>query len=281
MKTYRRSLWGCFSITVLLLSYTFAATADETADYFKQNCFSCHTIGGGRLTGPDLKDVTKRQKADWLMRYVVDPKAMIDSGDPYAAKLFQEARGVVMPIVAGINKERVAALLNLIEAESKLEKSQFQGMMISLEPFTQRDIDIGRDIFLGIKPLAKGGIACVSCHSIKGINYMGGGKLGPDLSRVFERLEGRKAIGAWLFSPPTANMSVLFKNTPISMEEIMPLIALFEASAKAGGEDDGGSSLTFFLAGLIGAGLVLGVIGAYWKDRLRNVRRSLVNGGAQ
>ena len=36
----------------------------ETAQYFRQNCASCHTIGGGRLTGPDLKDVTKRKERD-------------------------------------------------------------------------------------------------------------------------------------------------------------------------------------------------------------------------
>ena len=27
--------------------------AQDTDDYFRQKCFSCHTIGGGPLTGPD------------------------------------------------------------------------------------------------------------------------------------------------------------------------------------------------------------------------------------
>lgn len=280
MKHCRILLWVGISFGFLLVTAWTPLLADETADFFRQNCFSCHTIGGGRLTGPDLKDVALRAKPDWLVRYLLDPKAMIDSGDPYAAKLLQEARGVVMPTVAGINKDKAAALLALIDAESKLEKSQFQGMMISLAPFTQKEIDLGRDIFLGRKPLANGGPICISCHSIKGINYMGGGKLGPDLSRVFERLDGRKALGAWLMSPATANMGPLFKNTTLKMEEIIPLIALFESSAKAGGEDDGGSSLTFLFAGLICAGIVMGFIASYWQDRHRAVRRPMVNGGA-
>lgn len=258
-----------------------AGSADETADFFRQNCFSCHTIGGGRLTGPDLKDVAQRAKPDWLVRYMLDPKAMIDSGDPYAAKLLQEARGVVMPTVAGLTKERAVALLALIEAESKLEKSQFQGVMISMEPFTPKEIALGKAIFLGDKPLANGGTPCISCHAIQGINYLGGGKLGPDLSRVFERLEGRKGLGAWLTSPATANMGSLFKNTPLKMEEIVPLIALFETAAKAGGEDDGGAAISFLLLGLIGAGVLMGIIAAYWKDRHRNVRRTLVHGGTR
>jgi hypothetical protein len=32
-----------------------SASAQEAADFFQQNCASCHTITGGRLTGPDLK----------------------------------------------------------------------------------------------------------------------------------------------------------------------------------------------------------------------------------
>ena len=77
--------------------------AQDAAAFFKQNCTSCHTIGGGRLTGPDLKDVTQRKDRPWLTRFIVDPRAVLDSGDPYAAKLFEEARGAVMAKIVGIN----------------------------------------------------------------------------------------------------------------------------------------------------------------------------------
>ena len=73
------------------------SAAQDAAEYFRQNCASCHTIGGGRLTGPDLKDVTVRRDHAWLLRYIPDPKSMIDAGDPVATQLFQEARGVLMP----------------------------------------------------------------------------------------------------------------------------------------------------------------------------------------
>jgi cytochrome c2 len=33
----------------------------EAVGFFRQNCTSCHTIGGGRLTGPDLKNVTRQK----------------------------------------------------------------------------------------------------------------------------------------------------------------------------------------------------------------------------
>ena len=62
-----------------------AAFCQEAADYFRQNCTSCHTIGGGRLTGPDLKDVTQRKDRQWLARFILDPGGVIAGGDAYAA----------------------------------------------------------------------------------------------------------------------------------------------------------------------------------------------------
>src|ERR1041384_5475750 len=133
--------------------------AQEAADFFRQNCISCHTVGGGRLTGPDLKNVTQRKEPAWLVEFLQNPQAMLDKGDPYALKLQQEARGVVMPVVGGVTKERAQALLALLEAESKLPKSQFAGMQISDRPFTPYDIAQGRRIFTGERTLANTGTA--------------------------------------------------------------------------------------------------------------------------
>ena len=43
---------------------TATGSAQEAADFFRQNCISCHTVGGGRLTGPDLKNVTQRKERE-------------------------------------------------------------------------------------------------------------------------------------------------------------------------------------------------------------------------
>ena len=60
----------------ILLLAARSGVADEAATYFRQNCMSCHTIGGGRLVGPDLKDVSKRADKDWLLRFMVNPKSL-------------------------------------------------------------------------------------------------------------------------------------------------------------------------------------------------------------
>lgn len=264
-------------MAVLLVSFTPVLSAQQpAADYFRQNCASCHTIGGGRLTGPDLKDVGQKKDRAWLVQWLQNPKAVIDAGDPYAQKLLQDSRGVVMPAVGGMNPATANALLDLIDAESKLPKSRFAGSQISDRPFTAQDVVMGRELFSGQRRLAAGGPACISCHTMRGLGGLSGGRLGPDLTLVYERLQGRKGLSAWLVNPGSPTMAPVFRATQIQPEEILPLVAYFEDAAKKGGQDDSSALLNFFL---LGAGvMVVGLVSldAIWKKRIHGVRRQLV-----
>jgi mono/diheme cytochrome c family protein len=266
----------CYCGTFLATILSMPAEAQDTPDYFRQNCISCHTIGGGRLTGPDLKDVTKRQTREWLSKYLMNPRVMIDSGDPYAKKLFEEARNLPMPTPSGITPERAEKLLDLIEAESLLEKSQFKGLQISTAPFTDLDRARGRGIFRGTQRLAAGGTACISCHSLQGVAALGGGRLGPDLTNVYERLKGRAALSAWLLAPGTETMQPIFKNHPLTVEEIQSLVAFFESTTAEPPADSSRGQVTFLLSGLAGAIVGVFFLDAMWKGRFQSVRRTLV-----
>ncbi len=253
------------------------AAAQDTPDYFRQNCMNCHTIGGGRLTGPDLKDVISRRDAEWLINFLQNPKAVIDSGDPYAAKLVEDSRGVIMPLAPGMTRYRGEQIVKLIEAESKFEKSQFQGIRISNKPFTAQDRNAGYEIFVGEQRLKNGGAACNGCHSINGLPALGGGHLGPDLTRVFERLKGRKSLAAWLMAPATETMQPVFKNHPLDSDEIHSLTAYFEAAAKYGEADTSVDRIAFLLLGLGVATAMVFAFDAIWKRRFHAVRRPLVD----
>jgi mono/diheme cytochrome c family protein len=273
----RPAVVAAFAAIVLLMAGP--AGAQDPAAFFKQNCTSCHTIGGGRLTGPDLKDVTQRKERAWLTRFVQDPKAMLDSGDPYAAKLLQEARGAVMAKVVGIDESTAVQLLDLIEAESKLPKSRFVGAQISDRPFSALDFAAGRQIFLGERRLKANGPACLSCHSVAGLPNLGGGRLAPDLTRVFERLGGRKGLSTWLTAPPTVTMAPVFKNHPLESEEILPLVAFFQDAAQKGGVADTSTWMFNFLLLALGATVVaLILFDLIWIRRFRAVRRPLILG---
>jgi cytochrome c2 len=262
---------ACFVATAVI------ASSDPAAAYFRQNCMSCHTIGGGRLVGPDLKDVESRKDRAWLLQFVVNPKQFLDGGDPYAAKLREESRGAVMPNISGLDMPKAEALLDLIGKESKLPKSQFSGLNIGDQPFTNRDIANGRAIFHGTRRLKNGGPSCLACHSVEGLVSLGGGRLGPDLTKVFERMQGRKNLASWLQAPATLTMRPLFVNNALTNDEIVALVAFLEQEAKRPPEAQQTSTLSFFFLGL--GGSVLGFIGAdtIWRKRFRGVRKPMVN----
>src|SRR3970040_1158488 len=57
---------------------------------FQTFCVACHTIGAGRLVGPDLAGVHERRSEQWLERFVASAQSMIESGDPDAVAVYEE-----------------------------------------------------------------------------------------------------------------------------------------------------------------------------------------------
>lgn len=265
-----------FTLLMLALA-ALPLSAQEPAGYFKANCMSCHTVGGGRLAGPDLKDVTQRRDKAWLVQWMQSPRTVLDSGDPYAQRLLQDSRGVVMPPPAGINPQLAAALVDLLAEESKLPRSQFAGVQMSDRPFNPQDVALGMALFTGERRLANGGPPCISCHTMKGMSGLHGGRLGPDLTLVYERLQGRKGLGAWLGAPASPTMAPVFKATALSNDEIFAMTALFEHETRQRGHDDQTPLLNFFLLGVGGAVVGLVMFDRIWKKRLTGVRRQLVH----
>jgi len=277
------AMWVCLSVFL----FSDRCRGQETAAFFKANCASCHTIGGGRLTGPDLKGVVERaaeagKDREWLVNFIMDPQRVINTGDAYANQLLQEARGVVMPKIMGLDREKAEFLIELIEEESKLEESQFKGSAVSTEPFTAQDVERGMALFTGREQFKSGAAMCMSCHRMAGIGGLGGGNLGPDLTRVYEEGQyvsgGRATLSSWLMSPATPTMQSLLENKPLEPDEIHALVALMENRATTAQPVSAGAPMiSFAVLGLLGAALILFVFDSLWNKRLRAVRRSLVD----
>ena len=252
------------------------APSEETIAFFRQNCMSCHTIGGGRLTGPDLKGAAERADAAWLAEFILDPKGVIDSGDPYAAELLRESRGVYMSAIPGMDRALADKLVRLIVAESAKESSEFAGLQISDRPLTAEDVALGRDLFRGAAAYENGAPSCISCHSLAGIGGLGGGRLGPDLTDVYDRLEGRKALSAWLGAPPSLVMQPVFKDHALEGEEVLALVAYLKSVAESPAEEESASTLQFVLSGFGGALFLLVLFDFLWRKRYRASRRPML-----
>ena len=258
------------------LAFPRNAAAQRPDEFFQENCASCHTIGGGRLIGPDLKDAVQQKDRSWLERFIQDPNAVISSGDHYALQLQKDAGGIVMPKMPGVTPEMAKALLDMIEEKSQIQAPS-AAVNISEQPFTSNDVLTGTEIFLGKRKLNQAGPPCISCHTLGLIGGFGGGRLGPDLTQVYVRLGGRKSLGAWLSAPATATMQSVFRNHPLQPGEILPLIAFFENASRQAQPTTAMSQIKFSVAGFLGTALGLAVMGWSWRGRVRTVRRALVS----
>jgi cytochrome c2 len=252
------------------------ADAQDAADYFHQNCTMCHSVGGGRLIGPDLGGVTKRKNRAWLIRFLQDPKAMIDSGDSYASQLSHDANGVVMPTPTGMTPVLADSILTYLEAGPGAAQARDTGPSTTDRPFTEADIENGRRIFVGRQPLANGGPACVSCHTLKTVGGLGGGQLGPDLTNEIDRLGGRRGATAWLTSPPTTTMQAVFSTHALGPEEILPLLAAIDDASRQGQTARNATTLKFSGFGVGGMLIGLILLNAIWRGRIQSVRRSVI-----
>ena len=93
-----------------------AATAAEAGqELFKDHCAACHTIGKGKLVGPDLAGVTSRREAGWLQRQIKEPDRLIAEKDPIALQLLREADDVEMP-PPEISSEQVVAIIAFLKS---------------------------------------------------------------------------------------------------------------------------------------------------------------------
>ncbi len=77
-------------------------------------CAACHTIGKGKLIGPDLKGVNDRHDEAWLLSFIKSSQKMIINGDPVAVKLFEEYNKIPMPD-NNLTDDQIRGILNYIK----------------------------------------------------------------------------------------------------------------------------------------------------------------------
>jgi mono/diheme cytochrome c family protein len=212
-------------VVLLLFTITAAAsfdwqTADQGQQIFTQKCASCHTIGGGKLVGPDLQGVTSLRERVWLQEFILDPNSKFDSGDPIALQLLQEFNNIKMPNMA-LTAADVDSVLLFLESSSGAAQP-------TAPPATGvGGAAAGQHLFTGQTQLANGGTACNACHSINGSGLLDGGTLGPDLTQVLTRY-GEPGLTAAISTINFPTMIGIFGAKPLTPQEAADLVAYFK-----------------------------------------------------
>lgn len=116
--------WGIPALGVLMsvvwLGPIHHGKAAETGqEIFQSLCAACHTIGKGRLVGPDLAGVTSRREESWLIRQIKEPDRLIAENDPIAMQLLQEADNVPMAPLELSDEEVIAVIAYLKSTEQQ------------------------------------------------------------------------------------------------------------------------------------------------------------------
>jgi mono/diheme cytochrome c family protein len=281
-KVGLRSVCVCFAAVALQLFLTAMVNGQsiqEGQSLFGTKCYSCHNIGSGDKTGPDLKGVSTRRAKDWLHAFVNGPAAMNAKGDATAQQLFAKFGSTVMPD-QGLTPQQIDSILMLIDdLTNKNQVFVPAGAKLS-RAIVPTDVAVGSQFFTGRTKLQNGGTACISCHSIKGIGMFGGGTLGPDLTGVNLKYRDPELI-AILQNPNFPTMSTVFGGHALTDEEIVQLFALFQNAKLVNPMPATQAGVTtldpkFFVIGVAAMLLILTLFNLAWRNRLRGVREPLV-----
>jgi len=260
------------ALTAFLSDHPFAQTQGE--QIFKKTCIACHTIGSGRLVGPDLKDVFKRRTEDWIINFVKSSQGMIKSGDPDAVAIFNEFNKTIMPDQALID-DQIKDIILYIKQQSTgggqktmtTELVHSSGM--TLEFAGEDEVLKGKNLFLGNTRLTNRGPACISCHNVNFANTPAGGLLALDLTNTFSKLS-ETGIGAIISNPPFPVMNTAYKNHMITQDETFYLAAfLQQVNHDSPNNQPVNYQSTFLYTGIIGTAILFGLFGGFWWNRKR------------
>lgn len=266
---------------LIILSYFFTFIISSSAQnqgeqLFSQKCSACHTVGRGKLIGPDLANVQDRRTEEWIIKFVQFSQSVIKSGDSTAIAVFNQHNKVVMPD-QDLKVNQIKSIIDYITTNSPNANSPNKkppAQIFSAASFTAADIERGKNIFEGTTKLTNNGPPCISCHNIDNPKVFNGGLLAKDLTTVFSRL-GAVGIDGTLRNPPFPAMVNGFGSSPLTDQEIKDILAfLYDAGNRGPFQSTPLLSQFVLLIGIIlGLNIVLVILLIMWQ----RVKKDSVN----
>jgi len=224
------------------------------AQVYMMKCLGCHTVGGGALSGPDLKPTLT-----WPRENLANAiRRMEQQVGPMSEEEVEDLTDLLL------NPEAPA----LLDAE---RQRMVQQRARDMEPASAA---VGRMFFEGRRPLSHGGLACTACHEAGGR----GGNLASSLTNVSLRMDEfglRSAIEGANFPL----MKPIYEHRPVTPEEAAHIAKYLESVE--GGEPARALSSLLGLAGFGGAGIFLAAMAFGHPRRKHGTRAQLVADSTQ
>lgn len=224
------------------------AVPDVAAGVYLMRCAGCHTIGGGALSGPDLKVSASKPRATvWE-----EIKRMEKNVGPMTAE----------------DIDLLADFLLGSDAAARLDTHRKQVQMreaASLEPGNPAR---GEALFFGRSRFASGAMSCAACHQAGGR----GGNLAASLEDAFTRI-GSDALVATTMTPGFPVMRAVYEAHPVTRQEAEHLVRYLEAVAES---PQPARAVPLHLAGVAGSIMALLALGKAGGRRAAGTRARMV-----
>lgn len=230
-------------------------------DIFKETCAACHSIGKGKLIGPDLANVQDRHPEAWIKIFVKSSQGVIKSGDKYADSLFKAFNQVQMPDHPNIDDAQLKGILAYIAQQS----SAPQTTTTSVASLTGNSMR-GQDLFVGKIRFTNSGAACNSCHNVDMKGFISGGALGKDLTHAISRLT-ESGVDGVISGLPFPQMKETYGAKQVTAQERADVIAFLTLADKQAPVVPGNLGYYLLVWGAAGFVILLILISIFWMKR--------------
>lgn len=274
---------ACFAVIFLLLNTSLSTEAQSGEELFKSHCSTCHTVGKGKLIGPDLSGVYKTKNEDWLHSFIRSSQKMVQSGDKDAVAIFNQFK-IPMPDNP-LSDQQINSILDFIKqtdagsgggSQTAQKQGQAPSDSAGAKPdstgakpdstatgavaaaldtikYPAADVELGDSLFFGYARFINGAPPCMSCHDVNNPSALGGGKLALDLTAAYPKLRAQGIQGI-VTNPPFPAMKAAIKGE-ITPAEINAINAFLKSESERNNYKSPSASVVF----LTTVGLVLAI----------------------
>jgi len=225
-----------------------APAVDVAAAAYAMKCMGCHTIGGGALSGPDLKSA-----ATYPRQTVLDGIKRMEKS------------------VGPISDEELTTLTDFLlapDAAARIDAHRQQVQMREAASMAPPNAALGRALFSGRTAFANGGAACAACHQAGGR----GGNMAVSLEDAFTRM-GAQPLQATTEAPGFPVMRAIYTPRPVTKQEAIHVVKYLEEVSATPAPP---ARIPMHLAGIGGTVVVLVLLGKSTARRVTGTRARMV-----
>ena len=116
----------------------------------------------------------------------------------------------------------------------------------------------------------------MGCHSVGENGLLGGGSMGPDLTNIYSQRSQTEILAVLSNTGRKISpvMRPIYTDHPLTWDEEVDLLAFLETSV---GQPEADRELLVLGISIAGFFVAVGVLGFVYRNRLRSIRRAMVN----